>query len=200
MTVRAISVLLLAAAAMPASAAMWQEVNQGDLSNSGAAPSSLTLDVGSNPVSGGFGNGDLDYLTIVVPSGFALTAIVTGVANSQGLSRSFIGVQAGPVMTVPPTTGNAVGLLGWTHFGSADGVNLLPAMGLPAFGSTGFNGPLAAGSYTFWINETSFEPNLGFDLDFQMQPVPLPGAALLLAGGLGLLGGFRRRRRAIAVA
>jgi hypothetical protein len=100
-------------------------------------------------------------------------------------------------MTVPPNTSSAAGLLGWTHFGVADGVNLLPQMSLARLGSTGFSGPLPAGFYTFWFNETSDEPNLTFDLDFRVTAVPLPPAIALLAAPM-LLVSVRRRVRSAA--
>src|SRR5262245_41357707 len=112
--------MLLASGA--ASAAMWDESVSGDMSGTGLAPSVLALDVGSNIIRGSFRAGDLDYLAVTVPVGQVLSAIVTGTGNNTGLSRSFIGVQAGPVMTVPPSASNAAGLLGWTHFGVADGI------------------------------------------------------------------------------
>ncbi|MFO1435538.1 MAG: hypothetical protein U1F34_03945 [Gammaproteobacteria bacterium] len=185
-----------------AHAASWIESSNGDMSNSGLSPSSLSLNHGSNPISGNFGAPDLDYLAVTVPPGFVLSAIVTGVSNNTGLSRSFIGVQAGSVMTVPPNASSAAGLLGWTHYGGADGVNLLPSIAIPKSGSTGFTPPLAAGTYTFWFNEVSSGTGLTYDFDFQVQaavasnptqvPMPLP-ALIALALMLVTTGMLRRR-------
>src|SRR5262245_2509973 len=69
----------------PAVAANWIENTNGDLSNSGLAPSLLSLQAGSNFIRGGFGTPDLDYLTVLVPTGHVLSAIVTGLENNQGL-------------------------------------------------------------------------------------------------------------------
>src|SRR5262245_9190569 len=154
------------------SATSWDESIDGDLSNNRFVPTTLTLTPGSNPIQGSFGAPDVDYVTLIVPPGYSLSAIVTGVHTGPGLSRSFIGVQAGAQMTVPPNAPNAVGLLGWTHFSGADGVDLLPAMGIPNAGSTGFTPPLPNGTYTFWINETLTGSSFTFDFDFRTQEVP----------------------------
>jgi hypothetical protein len=183
---------------MLAHAAMWDENSaQGDLSNDRLAPSQLTLDPGTNLLTGNFGAPDVDYIAMTVPVGFELASIVTGVHNTTGLSRSFIGVQSGSVMTVPPTAADATGLLGWVHFSGQDGVNLLPGMGTPKAGSTGFTGALGAGQYTFWINETSSGPGLTYDLAFNVQaaPVPVPAAVWLLGPALLGIGGLRKNRR-----
>lgn len=180
-----------------ASAAIWIESDQGDMQNSGLAPSMLTLDAGSNLIRGSFRAEDPDYLAVTVRDGYQLSAILTGTGNNTGLSRSFIGVQSGPTMTFVSTGAGATGLLGWTHFGGADGVDLLPDIGMAKFGSTGFEGALSSGTYTFWFNETSSEPGLGYDFDFQVEgaPVPLPAGAGLLAAGCAMLGMFRRRQQ-----
>ena len=60
-------------------------------------------------------------------------------------------------------------------------------------GSTGFSGPLAAGSYTFWIQETSVGIER-YALDFQLREaqVSVPIPALLMLPALWLL--YRRAR------
>jgi hypothetical protein len=135
---------------------------------------------------------------VTVQDGFVLDASITGVGNNTGLSRSFIGVQSGSVMTVPPTATSATGLLGWTHYGTADGINLLPALDT-GIGATGFTGPLAAGAYTFWFNEVSSDAGLAFDMNFHTTPapVPLPAALPPLLSGLAGFGLMGRRRTAI---
>jgi hypothetical protein len=186
---------------MPTFAASWDESVQGDLSNSRSTPSALELELGDNPIKGGFGVPDLDYLAVTVPDGFVLDRIVTGVGNVQGLSRSFIGVQGGPVMTVPPTATSAAGLLGWTHYSQADGVDLLLSIGIPKSGSIGFTPPLPAGTYTFWFNETTAASDLTFDFNFHLaaapaqyssSDAPLPIWAVAVLGGV--LAGVARRR------
>lgn len=56
-----------------------------------------------------------------------------------------------------------------------------------------------AGTYNYlkvWDNSPSRPGRDGFDIDaVSVSAVPIPAAGLLLAGGLGLLGGARRLRR-----
>jgi len=96
---------------------------------------------------------------------------------------------------------------GYAHFGtdatnplppsSTVGVNLLPLMANPSFsvGATGFTRPLAAGTYTFLIQQgdpatTSYQ----FDMTVRSVSVPEPGFSLCLLGmgGLAILA-LRRR-------
>lgn len=168
-----------------AHAAGWNEAVDGDLSNTGLAPSVLTLNAGLNPLRGSFGAPDRDYLVVDVPQGLQLTALRYGAGMVLGGPRAFIGVQAGPVMTVPHDTETAAGLLGWAHVqDAAVGTNLLPDIGR-GFGALGFSGPLPAGSYTLWIQETLPEPGLSFSFDLEVTAVPEPASAWLLLCGLG---------------
>jgi len=185
--------LMLAGAAQ---AAGWNESIDGDLSNDGLAPSVVMLQLGSNPLRGSFGAPDRDYLAVTVPQGLQLHALRYGAGMVLGGVRSFIGVQAGPQLTVLPTTETADGLLGWAHFQDAVvGTDLLPDIGA-GYGASGFSGPLPAGTYTFWIQETSREPGLAFAFDLEVSAVPEPASAWLLLGGMGWL--LLRRSQAAA--
>jgi len=177
-----------------------------DLSGNWLAPTTLTLDAGSNHVNGSFGQipvtptlqslpgvigFDLDYLTVIVPTGFQLNALVLDSLNPGG-ANSFLGVQNGPQMTMPPTSTDPGVLLGWNHiFRNQQGANLLPVLGV--------SGPLAAGSYTFWINETDSSALWSYGLDFQVTAaVPEPSTYAMLLLGIGLLACAARRRRSTA--
>lgn len=180
--------------AVQVAAAGHDESTQGDLSNSGMAPNNLTLSAGGNRIKGAFGAPDLDYVAVTVPAGHTLRAIRVGPGNLPGSTRSFIAVQFGAQMTVPPTTPDPAALHGYAHVDAGDGAEVLVALGT-APGAIGFTAPLPAGTYTFWIQDTSpASPGMGFDFDFQVaapaamqsHPVPdlpawalVPGAALL---------------------
>lgn len=189
--------LLFAAAAQAAT--VWDEATQGDLSGNGLAPTPLALQPGSNLLLGSTGRGsagvDRDYFVFTLAEGFQLDA-VTLLEGSTFLgqqSLSFIGVQAGPQVTVSPTGGSATGLLGWYHYGPNDpGTDILPLIGF-GFGATGFLGPLPAGTYAFWIQDTG-SGTANYRFDFAVSAVPEPAAAWLLAAGLAALA-LRRRRR-----
>ena len=116
-------------------------------------------------------------------------------------SQGFTGVQAGSSFVGnPETTPSAY--LGYAHYGTAAsngaagtlnlvGDNLLPIMGntADASGSQGFTPPLAAGTYTFLIQQTGATTN--YEFDFGVSPVPEPGSLCLI----GLAGAMTMRRR-----
>jgi hypothetical protein len=177
--------LLLAGGA--ANAATYNELINGDLSDSGLTPTELVLANGSNLVNGQFGKSltsdtqDRDYLRIVVPAGFKLNQLVLNALNAGG-DASFLAVQIGPQVTMPPTSFDPSPLLGYAHFrANQQGTDLLFALGIE-------NG-LAAGTYTFWINETNTAfSNYSYAFDFQLTPLPPPPVPALPEWGMLLLG------------
>lgn len=199
------AVLLLCAAAGSASAANYDEAGSGDISNDRLAPTVIVLGPGSNLVQGSFGLSpvpnvaDLDYFTVTVPNGYRLDAVVLAGLIAGG-ANSFLGVQVGPQMTMPSTSHDPSPLLGWAHvYSNQIGTDVLPAMTIV--------GPLAAGSYTFWSNETDTSAAWSYAYNFQVSAlpepasdVPLPTWALVaLAAGLfvgGLLAIDKCARRA----
>ncbi len=205
----AVCALLVAAA--PAKATIYDEALSGDLSNDKAAPTALTLTPGLNSVSGtvaGFpqfgGTDPQDWVSFTIPTGFVMTSYVNskyGSADDQG----FTGFQFGSSFSGDEFTAGSYA--GYAHFGTAAtnplppsstvGVNLLPLMANPSFsiGATGFTRPLAAGTYTFLIQQgdpatTSYQ----FDMNVRSVSVPEPGSSLCLLGmgGLAILA-LRRR-------
>jgi hypothetical protein len=199
------SIVLLASAFLYGMAAhgdtTYFESVSGDLSNSGLAPTLLTVSLGSNDVFGTTGKDaatgtvDRDYFTFTVPQGLELTAITVlpGTTTLGTLGESFIGIESGSLVTVLPTATTAAGLLGWDHYGTDDiGVNILPLMGMGA-GATDFTGPLPAGQYSFWVQEASVgSVNYGFD--FTITPEPATWTMMLT--GLAALVGKTARRAA----
>ena len=177
---------------------VYNETINGDLSNSGLNPTVVTVALGSNSLFGTTGNPgtgiDRDYLTLTVPNGLMLSSITVLPGTFSGGGLSFLGIEAGPQITLPANTQTAAGLLGWWHYSPVDiGHDILALAGIPASGSSGFTGPLGPGSYSFWIQDFN-AGSFAYGFDFQIDPVPEPASwcAALLGSAVLLM---RRRVR-----
>jgi len=201
-------------ATAPAIATIYNEAVSGDLSNDKAAPTALTLTPGFNSVIGtvaGFpqfgGTDPQDWVSFTIPTGFVMTSYVNARYNSSD-DQGFTGFQVGS--SFPGDEFMALSYAGYAHFGteannpdnnptssSTVGVNLLPLMADPSFapGTTGFTPPLAAGTYTFLIQQGD-PSTTGYRFNMTVRPVqvPEPGSSLCLLGmgGLAILA-LRRR-------
>jgi hypothetical protein len=200
----AVSVAILAATATAVSRAgtLYNETASGDLSNNQAAPTPLIAATGVNSVIGTVGGTDTqDWLALTIPTGTTLSSI-TLFSYSSTDAQGFMGVQAGSSFVGnPETTPSAY--LGYVHYGTGAmngalppanlvGTDLLPLMGNTslAAGSQGFTPPLAAGTYTFLIQQLGAPTSYQFD--FTLTPVPEPASlGILSAASIFLLA--RRR-------
>src|SRR6266446_3052138 len=196
----AVCVLLATA---PAKATIYNEAVSGDLSNDKAAPTALTLTPGFNSVIGtvaGFpqfgGTDPQDWVSFTIPTGFVMTSYVNARYNSSD-DQGFTGFQFGSSFLLDEFTAGSYA--GYAHFGtgatnpdasppsSTVGVNLLPLMADPSFapGTTGFTPPLAAGTYTFLIQQGN-PVTTNYRFNMAVRPVPGPGSSLCLLGMRGL--------------
>ncbi len=191
--------LLVAPAAL---AANYDEATMGDLSGDRTTPTLINLSPGNNTIASTSASGDLEYYRVNLPTGTRLSQIVVTAFNG-GTNLSFISVQAGTTFTEPPAGTNPANLLGYTHFGNANGTtgtDILDNIGSVGGGTIGFTPPLTGSAYTFWSQETSSSPtSYALTLVVTASPVPSLGPVFagVLALGLGLLG-VRRLRRAAA--
>ncbi|MEO5735134.1 MAG: hypothetical protein ABIN96_14455 [Rubrivivax sp.] len=191
----------VAATATVAHGAGWDEATSGDLSNDRANPTFVSMAVGSNPISGTTGRSsagivDRDYFNFTLAAGSQLDAIVLrpGTAFLGPSQLGFIAVQAGNQVTVDPEGGGPEPLLGWHLYYEQDlNQDILPSIG-QGLGAIGFSGPLLAGTYTFWIQETTvgFAP---YFFDFQVSGVPEASTALVMLAGLAGIGAPLLRRK-----
>ena len=148
---------------------LFDESVDGEITGDATNPLALDLANGSNVVNGTVVGGDIDYVTVNVPEGHVLSAIDLLSYESIENTQSFIGIQAGTIFTEPPVDTVVGNLLGFTLFGVAsEGSNILPAIG-SGEGAQGFTTPLAAGDYTFWIQETGPNP-ANYSLDMVVSP------------------------------
>lgn len=162
------------------------EATQGDLSDLPHAPTPLALSPGANIVAGTNGPSgvpdvpDLDYFTVVVPSGYTLSSVMLENASVGG-AFSFVAIQAGASVTVSWDRPTAEPLLGWAHYGSSDvGSDLLPLIGEGA-GAVGFTGPLGPGQYTLWLMELDGAEPHAYRFSLGLTAVPGPGGAFVIA-------------------
>lgn len=174
-----------------------------ELSGDGNAPTSILFTTGDNLIEGimgrpgGVGAVDADIWTFTIAAGYYLTGInlVSYSSDTPGTINSFMAIDdAATINTSDPSQHLSNGL--WTEqfdgFGNSVPTDLLAILDAgPAFGGTGFDGPLGPGTYTFWVQETSAQ--IQYCIDFVVTPVPEPSSALLLVL-TGMLAVRRRRR------
>jgi hypothetical protein len=189
------TVLTLAGTAAASPVIVYSEAIQGDFSGLFSAPTPVSLTAVENEIIGTTGASSVgsvrDYFTFTIAEGAYLRSL-TLVSSSLGDGGAqFMGLQQGPAFTFDPTlAGSHMGdFLGYTHFSPANnGSNLLLMLGANGIG---FNGPLGAGQYTLWIQDTSGGVA---NYDLVAEVVPEPGTMLLMLSGLGVLAKTRRRR------
>ena len=195
------AVALMLASAPAAAVVAYSETASGDLSNSGLAPTPITLVAGDNTISGTSGRNeagavDQDYFTFTLGADEYLTAIDI-LQGTVPIGLSFIGVQSGNQVTVTGAGGSAAGLLGWAHYDAGDvGTNILDDMGVAAAGSTGFSPPLGPGSYAFWVQEAS-PGTAPYSFDFVVSHVPEPSTWAMMLVGFGAMAVSLRRKRRV---
>jgi hypothetical protein len=186
-----------AVAPLAASALTYSESVNGDLAGTRLTPTSLSLDVGSNLISGSVVMGDVDYVTLNIPAGASLAQLtLSDYSTSDNLA--FIAIQAGSQFTEPAIGTNVANLLGYSHidFSQPPGADYLVLMNsdVNGLGAIGYTTPLPSGAYTLWIQQTG--PELTGYTWNAVVTAPEPGALALLA--LGLAGVLAARARRVS--
>jgi hypothetical protein len=157
-------------------AANYSESTEGDLSNVHTNPTPFALSVGTNVLTATTGlDGDLEYVRADVSVGTRLASLVLQ-SYSSVRPAAFIGMRIGASIPVDACCATASDLSGYTLFGTGVGnvgQDILPEMGT-AFGAMGFTPPLPAGSYTFWIEQTSGDAT-SYQFKFNIEQLVTPG-------------------------
>ncbi len=166
---------------------IWRESVNGDFSNNGLSPTALSLALGDNSiigVTGDPGTGvDRDYFSINVPLGYVLRHVILLDNTTISGGASFIGMQAGPQMTVQPTGAGSENLMGFAHYDPSMANTDLLRFLAPSLATSG----VPNGTYSFWVQELGGPVDYGFDFVVEQSPVPIPGAGfLLMSGAIGL--------------
>jgi hypothetical protein len=198
----------------PVSAAVLDEATRGDFSDSWSSPTAMTLEVGSNRVSGRTEPGpsgavDVDYFTVTVPAATRLERIVLSDYSQTALTidelpgrlgdrGAFLAMSRGNVAVVESNfQEKALGAVLVGVLPAADeGSDILEAMVFADdFIVSSLRPPLGPDDYTFWYqqNRRGVQGETRYSFDFVVTP--LPGALPLLASGLLGLAAWARRRR-----
>jgi hypothetical protein len=168
---------------------VYDEGISGDLSGAFGSPTSITFSAQSNTVIGQMGenggtggtNGrDADYFTFSFGGGRQLTSVTidsyTFSPNNPG--SSFMGYVAGTAFA-----GQGGGDIDGNVLFNAGSGDVLPSLG----------GPLDAGDYSFWVQETSANA-VDYTITFGFTAVPEPAGMVVC--GIALMSLVSRRRRA----
>ena len=158
-----------------AEASNLAESDNGDLSDDIAAPTPFEVGPGVSTLTASTVAGDLDYATFTVgPCDMLSQVTVESYTSDAGDAIAFISLASGTTFPVPFEGANTdvSGLLGFSHFGSADiGQDILPRVG-EGDGTLGFTTPLPAGDYTVWLNQTGTESEATLSLQVDRMLVP----------------------------
>ena len=153
----------------------YLESEDGDLSDDRERPTVFQLGTGTTTLSGTTEREDLDYFRISVPEGGVLSEVTLSEYESLD-NAAFIAVVEGKTFAVEEDGGDtaATELLGYSRLGPEElNQNLLPLMAEGNFeggaAPTGFETPLTAGDYSFWVQQTGLETTytLEFKLDLE---------------------------------
>ena len=183
----------------------------GDLSNDVDNPTPLNMSEGVNLLIGsvhGPGQTEFDVFTVNVPEGAALSGITLvdyEADDPDDAAVGFIAFNEGTMFIADADNesiaDNLTSFLGYNHLGQVQnidggrnqvGTDILPGLaeGIDGFDPPiGFDIPLDAGNYTFYIQQTGPATNF-YEMEFIVIPAPGAAAGLAMAGLIV----WRRRR------
>ncbi len=146
----------LAVAAIASADIVYAEAIDGDLSDDPNAPTFVSVSEGNNTVIAVTDRegDDRDIFTFDVAEGYVLSGVILDLYDTNANDPNnlgFIGFSAGDVLGTDPFAPNPGALLGYALVSEADsGTDIFGVMAQGG-GSQGYDGPLGAGPYTFWL-------------------------------------------------
>ncbi len=182
---------LLCIGSLHAQVYLHNESVGADLGDNYMSPTTLALSQGSSLLDYTVGEFDTDLLTLHIPLGLQLDSIILRNYQSTAVGNvSFIGFQSNrTTLSGFPFSGFS-DQINYSLYGALDlNENLLPRM-LQLGGSPA--GPLQAGNYAFWMNETGTTSSAVFEFQ-SSAAIPEPDVALLGLFGLFVFSVRRRR-------
>ena len=189
------SLVMAPIAGMAAADVVYDEAIDGELSADPNAPTFISVGEGDNTVIAvtDQDGDDRDIFTFNVADGYQLVGVILDIFNTNTgdpNNLGFIGFSAGDVLGTDPLAPDPTALLGYALVDEGDsGTDIFDVMAQGG-GAQGYDGPLGAGDYTFWLQETSPSAD-DWAVTFVINQVPSPGALALL--GMAGLAGRRRR-------
>ena len=174
---------------------VYDEATDGELSGDPNAPTVIGVGEGNNTVvfvTDQDGD-DRDIFTFTVAEGYQLSGVILDLFDTNTDdpgNLGFIGFSAGNILPFDPLAPDPTQLLGYALVGIGDSGSDIFDLMAQGGGSQGYDGPLGAGDYTFWAQETSPSAD-DWSVTLVITQVPTPGV-LAMAAVAGLAG--RRRR------
>ena len=147
----------------------YDEAISGDISNNPLNPLVLPLSEGTTTLSATTEDGDQEYVTVTIPEGFQLDALVLESYSND--NAAFIGVQEGDIFTEPLNeSADAANLLGYALFGgrARTGEDILDDIS-NGRDTQGFRGALPSGVYTFALQQLNV--NSSYSIAFNVSEV-----------------------------
>ncbi|HHP7229352.1 MAG TPA: hypothetical protein ACFCUY_00660 [Xenococcaceae cyanobacterium] len=147
----------------------YDEAVSGDISNDPANPLALPLTEGRTILSATTTDGDQEYVTVTIPEGLQLDALVLESYSND--NAAFVGVQEGDTFTEPlDESADPGNLLGYALFGgrARTGEDFLDDIS-NGRDTQGFRGALPSGDYTFAFQQLNVESS--YTVAFEVSEV-----------------------------
>lgn len=147
----------------------YDEALSGDISSDPTNPLALSLIEGRTIVSATTTDGDQEYITVTIPEGLQLDALVLESYSND--NASFVGVQEGDTFTEPlDESADPENLLGYALFGGRARTDEDFLDDISSGRNTqGFRGALPSGEYTFAFQQLNVESS--YTVAFEVSEV-----------------------------